>query len=414
MALRNSISIDVRKVPAQVALVLLAYTFIFQPPIVNKYFVITFELLVFLLFFAMRRQFVGRVLAKFKVEILLAVALLAIAISRDLLSAQVVYSDRFAAWLFQSLIFPIFLVFTFFKGEVWSNKKVQDLPKEIYFAMLLAAVSTLMLYAIPTLDAIYQSIAIDEVFENYRNFSLRYRAYGISENLNFTYGYLMGVFGGVSFLEARKRPIFFIPAIIFTVALALNSRIGFLPLIILIVYSRSVFGFVGFGILIGLLYLVVSANGGINEMSVEWVSSFFLEFRDIFFGGANASSATLETIFNDFVIFPVDYFSWFFGTGQSLYGLEVGSSDIGYILQLNYGGMMLLMPISILTLFLIIRVFRTLGYRHWFAWIFSFSVVFLNTKGFFFAATPGSRLLFFLYLYFLSSKKFMHRNASRF
>src|SRR5690606_16916806 len=72
-----------------------------------------------------------------------------------------------------------------------------------------------------------------------------------------------------------------------------------------------------------------------------------------------------------------------------------------YILQLNYGGVTLISLLFLTISYMSLRLFRVLGYRHWYSWFFPFSIFALNFKGFIFAMTPGGRILILLYVFFI-------------
>ena len=100
--------------------------------------------------------------------------------------------------------------------------------------------------------------------------------------------------------------------------------------------------------------------------------------------------------------FPESVAGVVFGTGVSLYGSGLEqSSDIGYILQLNYGGVIILIFLMLAIAFMSARLFKVLGYKHWFSWFFPISIFVLNFKGFIFAMTPGGRFIFLLYFFFI-------------
>src|SRR5690606_21520152 len=93
-----------------------------------------------------------------------------------------------------------------------------------------------------------------------------------------------------------------------------------------------------------------------------------------------------------------------FGTGVSVFGgSELGNSDIGYIIQLTYGGVVLIISLFSLILYMSIRLFSVLGWHHWYSWFFPLSIAILNFKGFVFAMTPGGRVLILLYLFYVAN-----------
>jgi hypothetical protein len=398
-------------------IIILLYLYIFQPPVINKLFFIGLEAILFFFVLIMNTSAIYQRLKVFKVELTLLLLIIFHTLFRDALSGKVVYFDRFLAWGFQSFIVGLMILF------LLRNNKT-SIINLLYWTALLAAVLSVMLLLFPAFDRFYESIQIDSYYEIYESFEVRYRAYGISENLTFTYSFIMGLFAGYSFFLVKRNLLFIIPMFIFVIAMIFNARIGIVGLLVLLTHSCFIQGnYRGIlklvvGMLISGVFLNVLAtynNVLIADLVVfsnlNWVSNFFVDI----FSGDNAEHSTLSVIFGDFIIFPDESISeLLIGTGESLFGRVGQSSDLGFILQIYYGGFtffaLILVFISICTY----RLCKTIGIFHWFTSFFFIMVVVLNIKGFIFAATPGGRLLFFLYLYFIYQHYTQHLLVGRY
>lgn len=400
--------------PRIALLFLFIYFYIFQPPVFNKMYYAVFGFLLFLFLLVLNFRFFCIYSKKFKFEIFVALAVVLSVIVRDLISAEVVYSDRFLIWFFQCLLFP-FVILVLFRNKVIHDGQQNFSFIEYYYKVaIFAGLITIFLIAIPSFDSFYESIQVDPYYEMYESFDFRYRAYGISENLTFTYGYLLGIFAGYALTKLRFSVSHFFIFLLLLVGVAFNARIGFLPIIISIFYiffirfnlktffAFSSLAFISFFSLFLLWDVFFS-------IYFSWSKAFFVEFFSLFSG---EESGTLNALFVDFIIIPNELSGMIFGTGRSLYLDEINNTDIGYILQLNYAGVFFVFTLVSMLVFFSSRLALVLGLRNWFTYIFVFSLFFLNFKGFLFAATPGARALFSLYILciFLNRYRFVPNN----
>lgn len=357
-------------------------------------------LLVFLLFFY--KKFLIT-LFKVRGEVAVVVLIVCYVCARDLVAGNIVYLDRFVGWFFQSFIIGIALLVLFFSfNERHGNK--YGFIITIYATVVFAALLTLLLYISPAFDSFYEGIQLDAYYEIYSGFEKRYRAYGVAENLTFTYAYVLGLMAGYSLILARHSLIYFLflPVLIFSVSI--NARVGFLG------FSLVVLHLLFFGRLVDKAYLiavsclsffliVVFGVALIDDYS--WQLGFFFSIYDILFSGGSGGG-TVSALLSNHMVFPNNLVHWIFGSGYSLFGLAGGGdSDIGYIIQLNYGGLLLLLLIFVLIFCMSVRLCFVLGVGHWYAFVFPLSIILLNFKGFVFAMTPGGRLLVFLYIFYI-------------
>lgn len=388
------------KVPRFALLFLFVYVYIFQPPVFNKIYYAVFGFLLFLFLVILRFRFFCIYFKKFRFEICTALVVVFFAIFRDIISAEIVYADRFLIWFFQCLLFP-FVILTLFRNKViYDGKQNFSFIEYYYKVAIFAGFITVFLIAIPSFDRFYESIQVDPYYEMYESFDFRYRAYGISENLTFTYGYLLGVFAGYALTKLRFSISHLFIFLLLSIGVAFNARIGFLPILISIIYIffikfrlKTFFVFSSFIVTsffaVFLLWDVFFSN------YLSWSKDFFIEIALLFSG---EKTGTFKALFVDFIIIPNELSGILFGTGRSLYLDDIGNTDIGYILQLNYAGVFFVFILVAMLLFFSLRLALVLGLSNWLTYIFMFSVFLLNFKGFLFAATPGARALFSLYV----------------
>ena len=394
--------------------VIILYLYLFQPPFISKYIFITLEIGI-IIFYSLfiNKYFISKFIASFKNEAILITFILIFCVLRDLVAGEKVYSFRLLTWSFQSFIFGFYII-SLIDNYNRKTSKFICLFNLFYWTVFVASLLTLLMFLSPSFDSFYRSFGIEDI-ERYDSFEQRYRLFGISENLAFTYAYVLGFFGGYTLLILKKNFTLIIPFFLFTLGVMLNARIGFLAIIFYVIYlffiKRDTKSIVTICLFVSVILLFVNQyfEGVVDLLTFNknWVMEFFYEISDLLFGTnyLAVGSGTIETLTTSFVIWPDNLFQWILGRGESLFLKQGMNSDVGFILQLNYGGIIFVLQLMVLMTFLFYRLYKNLGIEHWFFLFFFFSFFLLNSKGFIFAATPGGRLLFLLYVYFILRKK---------
>lgn len=383
----------------KITLGVILYFFIFQPPLFDKIIYPAAWLVFFIIISIYKHKFISKYITTFRAEILFGLTIVFWAIFRDLFSGEIVYSDRFTVWFLQCLIFPSIIIMMTERSFEKKISAPHNIIQSVYTVVIAAGTITIALYAFPTLDNFYKSIQVDGYYDFYKGLDVRHRAYGAAENLTFTYGYVLGVFAGYSLIKSLDSKIHLIPFFILLFGVFINARIGFIPIIATaawIAIFRPVTKYLIHTFLAVAILLIFDIESTRIGVHLSWGLDFFRELT-LFFSGE--SNNTIGVLLNDMVVIPSDLVSFMFGSGKSLYEIDSGNSDVGYILQLNYAGILFLLALVSTLALCSLRLYRSLGATSWIAMIFTISVFALNMKGFLFAATPGARLFFFLYAY---------------
>nr|WP_299034101.1 hypothetical protein [uncultured Tenacibaculum sp.] len=381
--------------------ILLVYLYLFQPPIfITKYVYIAIEATIFFLGLTLfDKKILNDFIKMFKREISLLFIILSYAVLRDMFVGEEVLSFRFIAWTFQAFIFGFLIIRMF-------NYNLEKIFITFYWASVIAALFSLILVLFPSIDAVYKSMQLDQV-NIYENMEQRHRSFGVSENLTFTYSFILGFFASYTLTILSKNKWLIIPFMLLLLGVLYNARIGLVPIIFTIIFLIIKGNFKNFIYLfvltIVLFFSITYFNPAIIDkifFNKNWVFHFFYDLSDSLFGTSYSDVSTLKTLTGRFIILPETLFSWIFGTGEFLFTKSGMNSDVGYIIQLYYGGLLLFIPLMILNLVFFKRLIKRNGFTHWFTFIFIFSVLILNFKGFIFAATPGGRMLFLFYMCF--------------
>lgn len=383
--------------------VLILYLFVFQP-IFNKYVYIGIEVLLVIGLLISNNHVFADNFNLFKKEYFFAGLICAYSFFMDMLHFEIVYLDRFIASFFQGYVVSLLIIF-FLSKSLFLQERLSNCLVMMCF---IACSITIAAILIPSFGQFCINHATLDAKERLQELFLdggrvQYRSYGLSESLNFTYAYVLSIIGGYLLSSNFKIYTPLILIMIF-VAIIFNARIAFFPLLISLFYilflkKKSMKGVLSFSLTA--LVLVLLAIWGMNAFPVlnnEWGLSFFKELSAFFSGQDNG---TIGTLTGSMWIIPDDALGLFFGTGENLFVSSNNNSDVGYILQLNYGGLFLLGIILLYFIHISKRVARRLTFRHWFTIMFISSVFILNFKGFYLAAIPGNRFLTFLYVYYI-------------
>lgn len=370
------------------------YLYIFQPEIISKIgYVLISSALSLLVFIKYRLPYIK----KLKYEYLFIFFIVLFPFFRDIASSEIVYSDRFLYFSIQTFVFGYFL-------SVWAIKNKFPMLSYLNLVSVFAAIISILAFFFPSIDLLIKSISSSEIYEQYASFDKRYRGYGLSESLTFSYSIVLCFFAGLNLILSAKKPlnIIFVPVLLF--AAMLNARIGFVVFIYMFFYflitqassiknSFKVLGVLFFVILIFYISITL-VDGGLNS----WYFGALNELLNLFSG---VESSTINTLFGDFIVFPDGWTELLFGSGKSLFGIGRGGSDVGFILQINYIGLIYTLFLYLFIFYCFSRLVKIYGLGFWFSSAFLISFLLMNTKGFFFAGLPGPRLVLVLYIYII-------------
>lgn len=192
-------------------------------------------------------------------------------------------------------------------------------------------------------------------------------------------------------------------------SILVNARTGFLVAIIgvvvMLLFSQKkisvVLASVVFIVFIRLFFPFILLT--MDGQTVLWLTDFFNELDSLFVNKSTEDAATINTLTKTMVVWPDNIFEWIFGRGYSIF-LEsepgVGTSDVGWILQLNMGGIILFMIWLALfkTLF---RRIRMMSMDRSLIILIIGTILIGNTKGDMLGNTGMLRLVMLIMLFFI-------------
>jgi hypothetical protein len=165
-----------------------------------------------------------------------------------------------------------------------------------------------------------------------------------------------------------------------------------------VLVKRNIQSFLLIATFFTVVYLALDWLGIIEQYASikNWVLSSFLDTSDLLSDSSNAGGN--YGVLADMFQIPKNLV---FGSGKYIYAKGLNSSDIGFILQLNYGGIIYVLLILLFMLKITIRSFLKLGFTHWFPIVVTLTMFVVNIKGNFFAANPGFNTILLLYFAYL-------------
>jgi hypothetical protein len=236
------------------------------------------------------------------------------------------------------------------------------------------------------------------------------RAFGLSDELLFSYSLVQGIILICMISITKNIKIILTSFILIIISIILNARIGliilvFLPFILIKnhVFLKSIISaFLIFLLLNSSLISELLPNN--FNYNIDYALRFFRGTVDYFSGNKTYDSGNYEALFGRMIVLPNTLSEWIFGTGENIFLRSGRSSDIGYILMLNFGGIIHLALFCLLSIFMFYRLIRSNSGLRIISYTLIFVFVISNIKGLFFAPKPGMKLFLIIYVFFILNK----------
>ncbi len=388
--------------------ILLLYCFIFNPPFrflpvgLTKFMYIM--ALPFFLIPTVRRNYWAR---------FSSVTLLLVACIIYTFFIHFAYSSR--ATIAQTSLFLLFesfftaYIIAYYLVKLYKDKA--DLM--VLWTTIIACVITVVLIVMPDLNASVREMSSLADDERLRDI-LTYRGFGIADDLLFTYPIALSVGACICMQYARRNKLYYAFIIFFFFGIFFNARIGMVPILIYILYiiviehKFSLLVQLSLVVLLLVLFFMQTDLFEEHANTIEWIAEGFMEISNFLSGEQSSEVSTFDAL-SEMIVVPDSAIGVLFGTGRSVY-LERNNSDIGYIIQLNYGGIVFVLFYVLIVYKLYKKLKRCSSHhRRWFNYVFIGTFLICNVKGFFFSTLSGVRmlmLLFFVYVLLRNSVSF--------
>jgi uncharacterized membrane protein YhaH (DUF805 family) len=232
------------------------------------------------------------------------------------------------------------------------------------------------------------------------------RGFGFSSGLTYAFSIVQGIAAAILLLKIihdkpAKIPLYILGFILLFVSIILNARVGIIPIFIVTVYLIFVkrkISIILYGL--GLVWLISfilfdTQAFAYFENNLGWSTQFFSETYDYFI--RNNSDNTYGTLLGSMLFLPNSLSELLFGTGYNIFINYKRTTDVGYIIQLFFGGLSYLILLFSLVFIMAKRLYDLRKFN-WFLFLFIFTVLICNIKGNFVSSNPAFRFLFLIYM----------------
>lgn len=341
----------------------------------------------------------------FKYEIFFFLLIIFFSFIRDYGRLESVFFKANLLLLLEAIVIPFSLITLYLKVDISRN-----FVKDICLVGFIASLITFVAIVFPPFNNFIRNGLLKQ--DDFSDFLL-FRSFGISEGLTFGYGVVQGLIFALIFNYSRNSYKYLLALPFVLISILFNARTGLVPVVFVLFYFFIIKGnlkYVLYTLLFvpSIYFLIHSDLFGEYGENIEWAFDFFVQISDFLSGKAGDSDEnTFDALFGRMAVFPETTFEWFFGTGKNIFIETLGfNSDVGYLIQLNYGGVLYMLLFSILIWYMIRRLNIIMSKNEkWIVYLILFTIVIGNIKGLFISVNSNFRFIMLLYLFFVIKYK---------
>lgn len=376
-----------------------------------------------LLIIAMRISGVKHIFSIFNKELRIFILLLLYSFLTIIVGGESVEAYKHIVLIIESFAIPLIIM----EFIVWGNRnrKVDFLQLFLITGTVAALISTACIVN----PQIHNFMKFDVQFVNAESFFgySAYRGFGLAETLTYSYGVIQGILLGLGILNIRRYKWFAITIPFFIASIILNARTGLVvavsSLVCYVFFNFNKFKSWGSLVIGGCVAFVIMSyllNAyGFNDDQMYFIRDFFDQLTEVEEVGLQGGDGAIGALTTSHLVWP-EGGEWVFGKGYIIMGRAGGhNSDVGFIQQLNYGGLIyIIILLSILVC--MFRRLRNLNVSKDIVLFLMITFAIANFKGNFMMMGGGFRLFMILYFSFVYSsylnrinlnEHFIHRSV---
>lgn len=397
--------------------IILLYLYIYSPPFRIMPFNISLLLIFPAFYYILKNDKLGELLFTFKNEIEIIVILCSYSFLFGLLNFEFSLFINNLHFLFQLIPVSFWFYYLIIKNKnprpynYNSLVEFKDLAFFLGIIAILASAISIIGFFVPELG---QYFKFD--LQKYDKFMWRYqmhRAFGIADELLFTYSIVQGIVLIIILYTSKNILLNIFCFTVITFSIIINARIGlivfaFLPFVL---FRKKI---VIQTITACLIIIVITYFTGFYVLLTKYISgplknaaSFFMESGIFLTGDKSKTFNTLNFMFDKLVVFPDKWYELLFGTGEYIFVKGAKTTDIGYLLMLNFGGIAYMLIFGVFVVYIFYRLFKCNINYPVISYLILFVFITSNIKGLFFAPKPGMKLIMLIYVFFVLSKNQM-------
>lgn len=256
--------------------------------------------------------------------------------------------------LLSIIAFPFYFIIVPNSIKMFFDKKQINFYHVILIFILVNAIFSVIQYILPSLDSLVRSI-LPQVDKNNPLifYYMGIRGFGFASGLFFSYPIVIGFFTVLFINESisQKKYTRLILVLFPLFAIMINARTGLVPIIFYFAYLlianigvKKIAQLILLCFLIYLSFFILQTSKLLETSKfatmINWTFEIFEEIYNYFVYGE--TSGYMYLLFDKFIVFPESTLEWIFGSGNYIFTNAPRTSDIGFILQLNFGGLVYL------------------------------------------------------------------------
>jgi len=224
-----------------------------------------------------------------------------------------------------------------------NKKKFDDLIKSCILVSIYQSILSLICFMFPKLQEFFVEnfvfLKMDEVQKKNLRWLMERRLYGVSNGLTYSTPIYQSIISIICCMYFKIEKKYFIYFLLVLFSAVINARIGAIVFIvgfIIIIFKKSNLEKIKYLFLIfimGIIVLILLINFEENN-TVKWILDSIEEIKQLFNG---KKIGTFAILFGEDFLRTPNGINLIFGTGETIF-LKKHGSDIGYINDLWYGG----------------------------------------------------------------------------
>lgn len=275
-------------------------------------------------------------------------------------------SYPYAVVIFELVPCAIFISFVLLETKINPNK-LYDI---ILIMGMLQVACVILTMIVPELrDQILLSSGVEALQDNFIGIDRVFRIYGLARGYTFAMPLFQGLCIIIAYiLGSYKSSKYYLLIPFFVVSIAVNARIALVSLLIapcvifFFKFKKQWIKQIASILLIFFSFLILRA---IVQYKAEDSSSFntwvwldqgiedLIDFKN----GETSETGNVYALTDRMWFAPNSIHEWIFGTGEYVFGKSYQSSDIGYVINLYYGGLVFSLLLYLSYLFLLMKYY---------------------------------------------------------
>ncbi len=336
----------------------------------------------------------------FKTEIVVIILIFSYTLLRVLLGGDVETLKKNFLSIFELVLVPYSIIVI---GNKLRLNTLKDFFNVFFITGTVAIGMSILCLLIPDLhNYVRESVMIYE--EDDYLYNAAFRGFGVAAQLTSHYAYALGIMVSLSlfYRGSMKWFIYVIPLAFIT--MMVNARTGVLvgaAGFFVFFFRSSKKTISSFFLILGIVLFVyfndILSLFNISGTTATWVNEFSEEMGMILEGNADKS---VMSVYRGMIVFPETVVDWILGMGISIFhGGTVNNmrvnSDIGFINQLLFGGIIYIALLYYLVYYMSKRLRRT-GNKEYSLYLIVIFLI-INFKGDFLPYTPSFKLVMLTY-----------------